>query len=47
MASRQIMSDEEFAKWCESLKRCKYCPRKFIGPICPCEQPKIVRDHRR
>lgn len=42
MASRQIVSNEEFAKWCESLKPCKYCHRKFIGPVCLCETP-----HRR
>ena len=34
------MSDEEFAKWCEALKACRYCARKFVGPVCPCERGK-------
>lgn len=44
MAFRKIISDEEFAKWAESLKPCRYCARKFYGPVCPCEKPRI--DHR-
>lgn len=31
-------SDEEFARWCESFKQCKYCRQTFYGPVCPCEQ---------
>lgn len=37
---RQIMSDAKFARWCDSLKECKYCPRKFEGPIVACERRK-------
>lgn len=38
MATRQIYSDEEFMRWAESLKPCKYCSEKFVGPVCPCER---------
>lgn len=37
MATRPVWSNEAFLEWCQSLKPCKYCRRKFIGPICPCE----------
>lgn len=38
MATRQIWSDEEFMRWCEALKPCKYCGEKFVGPVCGCER---------
>jgi hypothetical protein len=37
---QQRYSDEEFAKWCESLKPCKYCGEKFYGPVCECERER-------
>lgn len=43
MAFRQIYSDEEFLRWCESLKSCKYCGDKFYGPVCDCEKPNQRR----
>lgn len=39
MAIRQIYSDEEFMRWCESFKPCKRCNRMFVGPVCECERP--------
>lgn len=36
---RKIVSDEEFMAWAESFKPCKYCDRKFYGPVCECEMP--------
>jgi hypothetical protein len=41
----KIASDEEFTKWAESFKPCRYCLQKFVGPVCPCERPKL--NHRR
>lgn len=38
MSSRQIYSTEDFMRWADSLKPCKYCPRKFVGPVCECER---------
>ena len=35
------MSDEEFWRWCVSLKPCRYCSRKFVGPVCPCERGRL------
>ena len=39
MAFKKFISDEEFMEWALSLKPCKYCKKKFIGPVCPCEDP--------
>ena len=40
MAYKKIISDKEFMAWAESLKPCRYCNQKFVGPVCPCEQRK-------
>lgn len=29
------MTDEAFYLWCVALKPCRYCRRRFIGPVCP------------
>jgi hypothetical protein len=35
---KKVISDEEFWKWATSLKPCRYCNTKFVGPTCPnCE----------
>lgn len=36
--SKKLLGDEEFARWCESLKPCRYCGKRFIGAVCPCER---------
>lgn len=33
-------NDDEFWKWCQAFKPCRYCGEKFIGPVCPCEVKK-------
>lgn len=47
MAYKKIISDEEFMEWAESLKLCRYCSGKFVGPVCPCETKKKSDDTRR
>lgn len=37
---KKIITDAEFWAWATSLKPCRYCGTKFIGPVCPCEQRK-------
>jgi hypothetical protein len=37
---KKVVSDEEFWKWARSLKPCRYCSQKFVGPVCPCETRK-------
>jgi hypothetical protein len=32
-----MLTDEAFWKWATSLKPCRYCNVKFVGPVCPCE----------
>jgi len=42
------MSDEAFMAWCESEKPCRYCRKKFFGPVCPCEREfAVAADARR
>ena len=43
MAYKKIISDKEFMDWATALKPCRYCNRKFVGPVCPCERPKDRR----
>lgn len=43
MPAQKVVSDEEFMKWADSLKPCKYCFRKFVGPVCPCEREQTER----
>lgn len=38
MVKRDRQSDEEFLRWCQSFKPCRYCGEKFYGPVCPCER---------
>lgn len=38
MAYKKIISDEAFMAWATSWKPCRYCRRKFLGPVCPCER---------
>lgn len=40
MAEIKIITDEDFLRWAQSLKPCRYCDVKFVGPCCPrCERP--------
>jgi hypothetical protein len=40
--ARLGMTDDQFAAWVESVKPCRYCDTKFVGPVCPrCERPLI------
>lgn len=43
---RPAMTDEEFMRWCESWKPCRYCGQKFVGPVCPCEREEACDDER-
>jgi hypothetical protein len=36
---KKIISDDAFMTWAESLKSCRYCGGKFVGPVCTCELP--------
>lgn len=31
-------ADDEFMRWCETRKACRYCDAKFYGPVCGCER---------
>lgn len=44
----KVISDEEFMKWAQSFKPCRYCDRKFVGPVCPyCESPLLTRSKKK
>jgi hypothetical protein len=38
------LTDKQFMEWAESLKPCRHCSVKFVGPVCPnCEQRLLRR----
>lgn len=44
MTAKKIITDKEFVAWAESFKPCRYCGVKFVGPVCPhCEQRLLHR----
>lgn len=43
---KKVVTDDEFAKWADALKPCRYCGIKFVGPVCSCEHNKASTRRR-
>ena len=46
MAGSKHVGDEEFMRWCESVKPCRHCGQEFVGPVCECERPDWLKDRK-